>query len=104
MSKESFLRFLLAARESPAFLVRYNARNLSQVQFHARNEGFNFTAEDAADVVGKLEASVILQKDRDPFDGTSRLWREMWGRYRLEYLVNHLVRRHTDAELRVLLE
>jgi hypothetical protein len=100
--RESFLEFLVAARDRPALLARYNRRSLSQLLFHARNEGYDFTADDVADVVGKLEASVILGKDGDPFDGTSRLWREMWGRCHLEYLVDHVVRRHTDEELRAL--
>lgn len=103
MSQQSFLSFLLAARESSALLTRYNRRNLSQLLFHAKNEGFDFTAEEVAQVVGRLEANVILTKDRDPFDGSSRLWREMWGSCHLDYLVNHVVRRHTDEELRSLI-
>ena len=66
--------------------ARYNPRDLTQLVFHARNDGFDFTAEDVADVVGALEASVIVAKDGDPFDATSRLWRRMWGGYHLEYL------------------
>jgi hypothetical protein len=104
MSQASFLKFLTAASESAAILSRYNQRNLSQLLFHAKNEGFDFTAEEMAEVIGKLEASVILVKDQDPFDGSSRLWREMWGKYHLEYLVNHVIRRHTDEELRSLIE
>lgn len=104
MSQVSFLKFLLAARENPAMLARYNQRNLSQLLVHAKNEGFDFTGQDIEDVVGKLEASVILKKDRDPFDGTSRLWREMWGRYHLEYLIDRVVKRHTDEELSSLIE
>jgi hypothetical protein len=104
MSQGSFLKFLMAARGNTAILARYNQRNLSQLLFHAKNDGFEFTADEVAEVVGTLEASVILNKDRDPFDGTSRLWREMWGKYHLEYLVNHVVRRHTDEELWSLIE
>lgn len=104
MSQESVLKFLTAARDDPAMLARYSPRNLSQLLFHAKNEGFDFTSEDLADVVGKLEASVILTKDGDSFDGTSRLWRDMWGRFHLEYLIEKVVRRHSDAELRALLE
>lgn len=104
MSQESFMKFLSAARASAAMLTSYNQRNMSQLLFHARNEGFDFTAEEVAEVVSKLEANVILTKDRDPFDGTSRLWRQMWGKYHLEYLVNHVVERHTDEELRSLIE
>lgn len=103
MSQESFMQFLTAVHDDSALLTRYNQRNLSQVLFHAKNEGFDFTAEDMAEVAGKLEASVILNKDRDSFDGTSRLWRHMWGTCHLEYLVKHVVERHTDEELRLLI-
>src|SRR5205814_7580089 len=100
MSQDSFLEFLIAVRDSPAMLARYDGRNLSQLLFHARNEGYKFTTEDVADVAGALEANVLLEKDGDPFDGTARLWREMWGRRHLEYLVDRVVRRHTVDELR----
>ena len=99
MSRKSVLEFLRAARDDPALRARYNPRNLTQLVFHARNDGFDFTAEDVADVVGALEANVIVAKDRDPFDATSGLWRRMWGGYHLEYLVDSVVRRHTDDEL-----
>ena len=99
MSRKSFLDFLRAARDDPALRARYDPRNLTQLVFHARNDGFDFTADDVADVAGALEANVILAKDRDPFDATSRLWRRMWGTRHLEYLVDSVVRRHSDDEL-----
>ena len=102
MSQQSFLDLLLAVRESPALLAQYDRRNLVQLLFHARCAGYDFTAEDMANVAGKLEASVILEKDQDPFDATSGLWRRMWGSRHLGYLVEHVVRRHTDDELRAL--
>jgi hypothetical protein len=102
MSLESTLKFFIAARDDPGFLVRYDQRNLSQLLFHAKNDGFDFSAWDLAEVAGRIEASIILTKDRDPFDGTARLWRQMWGRYHLGYLVDQ-VRRHTDDELNGLL-
>jgi hypothetical protein len=104
VSQESFLEFLSAARGSAAVLARYNRRSLSDLMYHAKNEGFDFTAEEAAEVIDKLEANVILAKDRETYDGTSRLWREQWGRRHLEYLVNHVVSRHTDEELRSLID
>jgi hypothetical protein len=102
VSQESFLEFLIAARGSVAELTRYNRRNLSEVLFHAKNEGFDFTAEEAREVIGRLEANIILAKDQDPFDGTSRLWRAQWGLRHFEYLVDHVLSRHTDEELRSL--
>jgi hypothetical protein len=102
MSYANVLGFLSAASANGAMLSRYDQRNLSQLLFHAKNDGFEFTAGDVADVVGKLEASTILTKDQDPFDATSRLWRQMWGSYHLGYVIDHVVRRHTDAELQAL--
>jgi hypothetical protein len=99
MSQKSFLEFLVAARDSTATRVRYDRRDLTQLLFHARNEGFDFTGDDVSSVAGALEANVIVRLDADRFDGTSRLWRQMWGNRHLEYLVEHVVRRHTDAEL-----
>jgi hypothetical protein len=99
MSRKSALEFLRAARDDPALRARYERRDLTRLLFHARNDGFDFTADDLADVAGKLEASVIVDKDRDPFDASSRLWRRMWGEYHLAYLVDSVVGRHSDAEL-----
>jgi hypothetical protein len=102
MSEQSFLQFLLAVRDSPAMKARYLDRNLIQIRFHAKNEGFDFTLRDVSTVVGAMEANVILAKDADAFDGTSRLWREMWGRPYLTYLLDHVVARHVDDELSAL--
>ena len=99
MARKSFVEFLVAVRDSPAMLTRYDRRNLSQLLFHARNEGYDFTSAEVADVVAALEASVIVAKDGDPFDGTSRLWRQMWGQRHLAYVIDCVVRRHSDAEL-----
>ena len=98
MSLDSALKFFIAARDDAAFLARYDGRNLAQLLFHARNDGFDFSEWDLAEVAGRIEASIILTKDRDPFDGTARLWRMMWGRNHFAYLIDQ-VRRHDDAEL-----
>jgi hypothetical protein len=102
MSRQGFLDFLLAVRDDDALRSRYDRRDLTRMTFHARNDGFDFTAEDVAFVAGTLEANVIVAKDRDPFDATSRLWRQMWGAYHLQYLVESVVSRHSDDELRSL--
>jgi hypothetical protein len=102
MSQASCMDFLVALRDDPARRARYANRNLPELLFHAKNDGFTFTAAELADVAGALEASVILKKDKDPFDGSSRLWRQMWGRTHVDYLVTQVVSRHTDQELRAL--
>jgi hypothetical protein len=102
MSQQSFLDFLLAAKASPLTLARYDGRNLAQLLLHAKYDSFDFTADDVADVAGRLEASVILSKDQGPFDETSALWRRMWGRRHLGYLIDEVVKRHTEDELRAM--
>lgn len=104
MSQASFLEFLLAARDSPALLARYNRRNLAQLLFHAKNDGFDFTAEEMAAVRAKLEINVITVKDAEPYGASSQLWITMWGKPHLEYLIDHVTRRHTDEELWSLVE
>jgi hypothetical protein len=99
MPHESFLSFLIAARDDRSVLARYDGRNLAQIVFHARNEGYDFTPEDVSLVVGALEANVILAKDKSTYDGTAPLWRRMWGRTHLDYVVKEVVQRHTHEEL-----
>ncbi len=100
MSRESFVAFLARTAADDVMRHRYRERNLEQLLFHAKNEGFAFTAEDVAAVVGALEADVILVKDGDAFDGHSRLWRSMWGLRHLDYLLDAVTARYTEAELR----
>lgn len=102
MSLESAVRFLAAARDDPGFLTRYQQRNHAQLLFHAKNDGFDFSAWDLSEVASRIEASIILTKDHDPYDGTARLWRQMWGQYHLEYIVEQLGR-HSEEDLTALI-
>jgi len=102
MTEQNFLGFLLAVRQDPDMLARYDGRNLSQLLFHARNEGHAFLPGDIEQVVGRLEVGVITTKDGEPVDGDSRLWRSMWGRRHLDYLVHHVLPRYTAPELAAL--
>lgn len=99
MGQPEFLRFLRALRDDAALLAVYDARNLAQVIFHARDDGFAFTTADAEEVIGRLEYDLVTTKDGQPFDGGSDLWRNMWGRRYLGYLVDDVVRRYADDEL-----
>ncbi len=102
MSVADFTRFLARLSGDTDYLARYSRRNAAQLIFHAHNDGFTFSAGDISAVVGTLEAAVILEKDGEAIDGNSSLWRSMWGRTHLEYLVNAVVRRLSNEELSVL--
>ncbi|MDX3107251.1 hypothetical protein [Nonomuraea angiospora] len=99
MAEAEFVRFLEAARSDPGLLARYSPMDLPRVLFHARNDGFGFTEADAERVIGRLEADVVIHKDKEPFDGSSALWRHMWGMRYLDYLVDHVVARYSPEEL-----
>lgn len=99
LSQQDFVRFLRTVRDDPAKLAEYDRRDLPQLVFHARTEGYDFSADDIAGVIGALEVSTILNKDGESIDGNSGLWRRMWGRRHLGYLVHHVVSRHSDVEL-----
>jgi hypothetical protein len=102
MSVPDFTRFLRKLRDDAEYLPRYSHRNVSQLIFHAQNDGFTFSAGDISAVVGTLEATVIMEKDHEEIDENSSLWRSMWGQPHLDYLVNDVTRRFTDEELSVL--
>jgi hypothetical protein len=102
MSQNTAIQFLTAVRDGAALRAAYRDRNLLQVVFHARDLGYDLTAEDLVKAVARLEFQVIVEKDRQPFDGGSRLWRGMWGKTYLDYVVEHVLGRFSDAELRAL--
>ena len=58
--------------------------------------------EGSADSAGQTVAEntpPILRIKMTPRQ-TSRLWRQMWGRRHLGYLIDHVVNRHSEDELR----
>ena len=99
MAQREFVRFLRALRDDPALLAAYDGRNLAQVVFQATAAGFGFDRADAEEVIGRLEYDLVTAVDGQPFDGASSLWKHMWGRRYLGYLVDHVVRRYADGSL-----
>jgi hypothetical protein len=99
MSARNFIYFLRVLRDSDDLLARYQHRNVAQLIFHARNDGFDFTMDDISNVAGPLEAGVIIGKDGESLNESSSLWRSMWGKTHLHYFVNDVVRRYDDFEL-----
>lgn len=102
MSRKNFVDFLLLLKSDPAKLAVYDTRNLAQFSFHAHNEGFQFSKADIDEVVGELEFKAISAKDNEAVGADSSLWRDMWGRRRVDYLINKLMPRFTGEELAAL--
>jgi hypothetical protein len=99
VSARNFIGFLRALRDSDDMLARYRHRDVAQLVFHARNDGFDFTASDISAVAVPLEANVIIGKDAEEFNENSSLWRSMWGKTHLDYFIEDVVRRYSDSEL-----
>jgi hypothetical protein len=102
MSAPAFTQFLSKLGDDANYLARYSHRNMAQLIFHAQNDGFEFSPDDMGVVTGVLEAAVITQKDGEEVDGNSSLWRSMWGKTHLDYLVSEVVRQFTSEELSTL--
>ncbi|WP_441251398.1 hypothetical protein [Kitasatospora sp. McL0602] len=103
MSQQSFATFLLALQDDDAMLRRYRFESLHRLSFKARIEGYDFTGEDVLAAVLALEMAVILLKEDDGADGITSLWCDRWGTTYLEYLVDKVAGRFTEAELHHLL-
>ncbi|MFE0463961.1 Nif11 family protein [Kitasatospora sp. NPDC058965] len=102
MSRQSFADFLTAVAVDPVLLERYDRFSLAQLTFHAKNAGYQFDQADIEAVVGALEITTILEKDRQEVDGNAVIWREMWGVRHLAYLATRVRTRFTDEEFAAL--
>lgn len=90
MSISELGRFLAVCASRPPVLARYEPMALPDLMFAARCDGFDLAPEDFGALIGGLEVWRITVADGQTIDGESRLWRAMWGRSRLDYVVNEL--------------
>lgn len=99
MSKQSVLDFFHACASDDVLLERYSSKPLPSLLLHARMDGYEISQEDLTDVIGAMEVDVIMQRLGEQIDGNSSLWRQMWGRRRLRYVVDALYRTYGEDEL-----
>ncbi len=100
MSTEAVIRFFAAACDDPPLVGRFNTYALPELLFHAGNLGYHFSPRDLASVVGPLEYTLVTERFGETFDGSSRLWPQMWGVYHFEYVIDRLARNFTAEEMR----
>lgn len=93
------VRFVHDVAHNDAQLADYAALTLDALVLRAKREGYDFEAEDLSAVRAALEANVILEVDKDPFDGSASLWERMWGRSHLAYVVDACVRDRDEETL-----
>jgi len=90
MSKSVVLDFLEDCSSKPDLLSRLNDRNLSELLFHAKALGFGFSAEDLTAVAGMMEWHIITEIQKEELNAYSSLWPRMWGKPRLQYVIDEL--------------
>ncbi len=104
MSLKSAALFFQKCADQPDLLVRYEKLPVPDMIFAARCDGYSFDVGDLGKLIGGMEVARIMQVDKQEINGESTLWRFMWGRSRLDYVVNELWRKTDDATRRTLME
>ena len=90
MSVAELGRFFAHCATSPDVIARYEKMALPDLIFAARCEGFSLEARDFGTLIGGMEVWRSTVADHQAIDAKSRLWRAMWGRSRLDYVVREL--------------
>ena len=100
MSKENVINFLRACTNDTALLEKFERKNLPEVLLHANSMGYRFTSEELSAVIGGMETQIITEKMGEEINAYSSLWPKMWGRSRLQYVVEELFKTFSEAELK----
>lgn len=98
MSKQGVLNFFQACAEDERLLRQFNRKSLPELLLHARSRGFEFTREELASVIGAMEVHAITKRLREEINASSSLWPRMWGKPRLQYVIDALYQPLSEEE------
>ncbi|RKH41375.1 Nif11-like leader peptide family natural product precursor [Corallococcus sicarius] len=98
MSRQGVLKFFQACVEDEGLLRRFNPKSLPELLLHARSSGFEFTRDELANVIGVMEAHTITERLHEEVNASSSLWPRMWGKPRLQYVIDELYLPFSEAE------
>lgn len=99
MPKENVINFLRACTNDTALLEKFERKNLPEVLLHAKSMGYCFTSEELSAVIGGMETKIIAENMGEEINAYSSLWPKMWGKYRLQYVVEELFNTFSKSEL-----
>ena len=99
MSKSNVLVFFKACSDDPELMGRYNSLSLLELVLHAKSAGYKFSSEELTSLVGSMEVHMIMQKMGEEINAYSSLWPMMWGKPRLQYVVDDLYSALSAEEL-----
>lgn len=97
MSAANLVTFLRTVAARADVLEALKVKSKDDVIAAAAGFGLPFTASQFDDVIWNLEIR-LAQKRGEPLDAHFPLWRTLWGRYYLEFLVNTLMPSLDDAD------
>jgi hypothetical protein len=83
-------RFLECCLSDPDLMARYEGKPLPDLVLQARCDGYAFGPSDLSRIIGDMEVWAIVTVAAEQIDASSSLWRRMWGRSRLDYVVREL--------------
>jgi hypothetical protein len=99
MAKSEIIRFFGMLDNNPSELDRLSSRNRSEILFHSKSMGYDYSSNELAEVIGSMEWYIITKKDKEELNAYSSLWKKMWGKSRLDYLINVLYKSLNQNEL-----
>ena len=97
MSVKNAALFFAKCAVQPEMLARYETMPIPDMLFAASCEGYTFNFDDLGKLIGGMEVWRIMQVDKQEINGESTLWGYMWGRSRLDYVVNELWTKTDEA-------
>ena len=104
MSVKNAALFFEKCAAQPKMLARYEIMPVPDMLFAASCEGYAFNVDDLSKLIGGMEVWRIMQVDKQEINGESTLWRYMWGRSRLDYVVNELWSKTDEATRKSLID
>ncbi|ACK73066.1 hypothetical protein PCC7424_4706 [Gloeothece citriformis PCC 7424] len=99
MSQKSVIDFYKTCSQNPHLIENLKQKNFPELILMTRMMGYDFTGEELAATVGAMEVYTITQKMGEAIDAYSSLWPKMWGKSRLEYIINELFNNLSNEEL-----
>ena len=100
MSKENVINFFKVCTDDTILLEKFEQKNLPEILLHAKSLGYSFSSKELATIIGGMEVHIITQKMGEEINAYSSLWPRMWGKSRLEYIVQELLPNFSEAELK----
>ena len=100
MSKENVINFLHLCSENAEIVEKFYQKNLPEIILHAKSIGYSFSSEELAEIIGAMEAYIIMNRMGEEINANSSLWPKMWGKYRFQYILEELFNSFTEQELK----